>query len=92
MYKFIIITGFFVSWMIFTVLYYIVAIYRGDFSLIMGEKIDILVGQMGGWGGYAGSGGGGTFVVKTDRKYVSQICQSAVSQPVGCSVLSSSLD
>ena len=41
-------------------------IYKGDFSLKMGDKIDILVGQMGGWGGYAGSGGGGTFVVKTD--------------------------
>ena len=33
----------------------------------------------------------GTFVGKTNRKYVSQICQSTVCQPVGCSVLSSSL-
>ena len=40
---------------------------RGDFDLTEGEKLKILVGQMG-KGGYAASGGGGgTFVAKSDN-------------------------
>jgi hypothetical protein len=36
---------------------------RGDFNLTAGDKIKILVGQMGRGGYAAGGGGGGTFVV-----------------------------
>ena len=35
---------------------------RGDFNLTIGDKIKILVGQMGRGGGAASGGGGGTFV------------------------------
>ena len=40
---------------------------RGDFDLSQGEKIKILVGQMGRGGFAASGGGGGTFVAKSDN-------------------------
>lgn len=40
---------------------------RGYFYLTGNSYLDILVGQMGGWGYSAGSGGGGTFVYSSYR-------------------------
>lgn len=40
---------------------------RGDFDLTQGEKLKILIGQMGRGGGAASGGGGGTFVAKSDN-------------------------
>ena len=39
---------------------------RGDFTLNKGDKLKILVGQMGRGGGAASGGGGGTFVAEYD--------------------------
>lgn len=40
---------------------------RGNFTLIKGDKLKILVGQMGRGGGAASGVGGGTFVAEYDN-------------------------
>lgn len=41
------------------------AIIKGDFNLIAGQTLSIVVGQKGGGSGYGGAGGGGSYVVAT---------------------------